>query len=138
MNIGQAAKASGITAKMLRHYESIGLIRESQRNEAGYRLYSEADLHILRFVKHARSLGFSLDDIRHLLSLWQDGSRASADVKALALAHMAALDEKIRALSDMRSEIKALADSCKGDQRPECPIIAGLAADDESSGGMTA
>jgi MerR family transcriptional regulator, copper efflux regulator len=132
MNIGQAAKASGITAKMLRHYESIGLIRESRRTEAGYRLYTEADLHTLRFVKHARSLGFALDDIRQLLSLWQDGDRASADVKALAVSHMTELDEKIRVLTQMRAEIKALAECCHGDDRPDCPIIAGLAAEADS------
>ncbi|MAM88279.1 Cu(I)-responsive transcriptional regulator [Allohahella sp. A8] len=132
MNIGQAAKASGITAKMLRHYESIGLIRESRRSEAGYRLYTQTDLHTLRFVKHARSMGFALDDIRQLLSLWQDGERASADVKALAMSHMADLDEKIRVLTEMRAEIEALAERCHGDDRPDCPIISGLAAEDDN------
>lgn len=126
MNIGQAAKASGVTAKMIRHYETIGLIAQSHRNEAGYRQYTPTDLHNLRFIKSARSLGFSLDDIKHLLSLWQDKQRASADVKALAQHHLDALNSKILELTQMRDSIQELVTHCQGNQRPDCPIINGL------------
>lgn len=127
MNIGQAAKASGVTAKMIRHYETIGLIAQSHRTEAGYRQYTPTDLHNLRFIKSARSLGFSLDDIKHLLSLWQDKQRASADVKALAQHHLDALNSKILELTQMRDSIQELVAHCQGNQRPDCPIIAGIA-----------
>ena len=127
MNIGQAAKASGVTAKMIRHYETIGLIAQSHRTEAGYRQYTATDLHNLRFIKSARSLGFSLDDIKHLLSLWQDKQRASADVKALALHHLDALNSKILELTQMRDSIQELVVHCQGNERPDCPIIAGIA-----------
>lgn len=126
MNIGQAAKASGVTAKMIRHYETIGLIAQSHRTEAGYRQYTPTDLHNLRFIKSARSLGFSLDDIKHLLSLWQDKQRASADVKALAQHHLDALNSKILELTQMRDSIQELVTHCQGNQRPDCPIINGL------------
>ena len=129
MNIGQAAAASGVSAKMIRHYESIGLIRESRRSDSGYRLYTDNDVHTLRFVKRARNLGFSLDQIRDLLSLWQDAGRASADVKTIALAHVADLQKRIEELTEMRNTISELAHCCAGDQRPECPILKGLAAD---------
>ncbi|HET8706802.1 MAG TPA: Cu(I)-responsive transcriptional regulator [Pseudomonadales bacterium] len=127
MNIGQAAKASGISAKMIRHYESIGLIKHSQRADSGYRIYSENDLHTLRFIKRARSLGFSLENIGQLLSLWQNRDRASADVKTLALNHVDALNNKIAELTEMRDLLLQLAKTCHGDQRPDCPIIKGLA-----------
>jgi MerR family copper efflux transcriptional regulator len=127
MNIGQAAAASGITAKMIRHYESIGLIRPSARNQSGYRTYAEADVHTLRFIKRARSLGFSLEQIRELLSLWQDAGRASADVKTIALEHVAELQQRIAELSEMRDTLTHLAACCHGDQRPDCPILQGLA-----------
>ncbi|PUA30428.1 MAG: Cu(I)-responsive transcriptional regulator [Cellvibrio sp. 79] len=127
MNIGQAAKASGVTAKMIRHYETIGLIAQTHRTEAGYRQYTPTDLHNLRFIKSARSLGFSLDDIKHLLSLWQDKQRASADVKALAQHHLDALNSKILELTQMRDSIQELVAHCQGNQRPDCPIINGLA-----------
>ena len=127
MNIGQAAKASGVTAKMIRHYETIGLIAQSHRTEAGYRQYTPTDLHNLRCIKSARSLGFSLYDIKHLLSLWQDKQRASADVKALAQHHLDALDSKILELTQMRDSIQELVAHCQGNQRPDCPIINGLA-----------
>jgi MerR family copper efflux transcriptional regulator len=128
MNIGQAAKASGVTAKMIRYYESIALIPPGRRSDAGYRIYDDKDLHALRFVKRARTLGFSLDQIRDLLSLWQNKARASADVKAIALVHVAELDQRIAALSEMRDTLQTLARCCLGDDRPDCPILQTLSA----------
>lgn len=130
MNIGEAAGASGVSAKMIRHYESIGLIKQSLRSEAGYRTYSEKDLHTLRFIKRSRSMGFSLEQIRDLLSLWQDSGRASADVKAIAQAHVLDLERRIRELSEMRDTLHHLAVACAGDQRPDCPILQDLASKD--------
>lgn len=127
MNIGDAAKACGVSTKMIRHYESIGLIAESLRTESGYRTYSDKDVHVLRFIKSARSLGFSLEQIRQLLSLWRDRERASADVKAVALTHINALNSKIDELTQMRDLLQDVATSCAGDQRPDCPILAQLA-----------
>ena len=123
MNIGQAAKQSGVTAKMIRHYESIGLIRDTGRSAAGYRIYREDDVHVLRFIRRARSLGFSLERIRQLLSLWQNRERASADVRRLALEHARELDDKIRELTEMRDLLKELAEACRGDHHPDCPIL---------------
>lgn len=131
MNIGQAATASGVSAKMIRYYESVGLIPPAGRSEAGYRIYSNADVHTLRFIHRARSLGFSVDHMRTLLALWQDRERASADVKALALAHIDELDDKINALLTMRESLKYLADHCQGNHRPDCPIIEGLSEGEE-------
>lgn len=127
MNIGQAAEASGVSAKMIRYYERVGLIPAAARTEAGYRIYSTADVHALKFIHRARSLGFSVEQMRELLALWQDKGRASADVKALALAHIADLDLKIEALRTMRETLQHLAEHCHGDQRPDCPILADLA-----------
>ncbi len=126
MNIGEAARASGVSAKMIRHYESIALIRPSHRTEAGYRQYGERDVHVLRFIRRARDLGFSLEQIQQLLSLWDDPARASADVKALAETRIAELDARIAALTDMRTTLLDLSRSCRGDQRPDCPILRGL------------
>lgn len=123
MNIGQAARASGISAKMIRYYEDVGLIPAARRSASGYRLYSAADVHTLQFINRARSLGFSVDQMRQLLSLWQDKARASADVKAVALAHVQALDDKIEALHTMRETLTDLAEHCHGDARPDCPIL---------------
>ncbi len=127
MNIGQASSSTGVSAKMIRYYESIDLIRPGKRSDAGYRLYGEDDLHTLRFIKRARTLGFSLEQIRDLLLLWQDASRASAQVKDIALTHVADLDKRIVELTEMRDTLRDLAQACAGDQRPNCPILHGLA-----------
>ena len=134
MNIGEAAHASGISAKMIRHYESINLIKPSARSDAGYRTYNENDLHTLRFIKRARKLGFSLDQIRDLLSLWNDAHRASADVKAIALAHVEDLNKRVAELTEMRDTLQHLAQSCNGDARADCPILQGLAQADGDEG----
>lgn len=127
MNIGEVAQSSGVSAKMIRHYESIGLIRESHRTQAGYRQYQTRDIHLLRFIRRARDLGFSLEQIRQLLSLWDDPKRASADVKRLAQVHIDELDARIAALTDMRNTLMTLSKACHGDHRPDCPILHGLA-----------
>jgi len=123
MNIGEAARVSGVSAKMIRYYESIGLLSPSARSEAGYRVYRERDLHALRFVRQSRRLGFSIDDIRRLLALWQDRQRCSADVKAIALSHAEELSHRIAELSAMRDTLMQLAHACHGDDRPDCPIL---------------
>lgn len=128
LNIGDAARASGVTAKMIRHYESIGLVKAPRRTEAGYRLYSEQDVRVLQFIHRGRALGFSLDQIRDLLALWEDKHRASADVRAMALAHIAELDRKIAEMAAMRRTLESLAASCHGDERSDCPILDDLAA----------
>jgi MerR family copper efflux transcriptional regulator len=127
MNIGQAASATGVSAKMIRYYESIALIPAGRRTDAGYRIYGENDLHTLRFVKRARQLGFSLDQIRDLLSLWQNKERASADVKTIALGHVEQLNQRIAELTEMRDTLQTLAGCCHGDDRPDCPILQSLA-----------
>lgn len=127
MNIGQAATASGISAKMIRYYESIGLIPSVVRSESGYRHYGDADLHRLRFVRRARDLGFSVEQIAALLRLWDDRSRASGEVKQIALGHVERLREKARQLEEMAGALQHLADHCQGDDRPDCPIIDDLA-----------
>jgi Cu(I)-responsive transcriptional regulator len=122
-SIGAAAHESGVSAKMIRHYDSIGLVRPSTRSDSGYRYYNESDLHALRFVGRARSLGFSLDHIRRLLALWRDRRRTSAAVKSLALAQVAELDRKIAELGEMRKALSHLARHCEGNERPDCPIL---------------
>lgn len=123
MNIGQAAEASGVSAKMIRYYEQIGLIEPPARSQSGYRVYAEQNVHTLRFVRRARSLGFSVEETGALLALWRDRSRASADVKALALKHVAELEEKAAALQAMATTLRHLASHCHGDRRPDCPIL---------------
>jgi MerR family copper efflux transcriptional regulator len=130
MNIGQAAQASGVSAKMIRYYESIGLIPKTVRTEAGYRVYSDHDVHTLRFIRRARDLGFSVEQIADLVSLWQDRERASKDVKTIALEHVTVLERKIRELQEMASTLKHLARNCHGDTRPHCPILEELANDE--------
>ncbi|CAB3663168.1 MULTISPECIES: Cu(I)-responsive transcriptional regulator [Achromobacter] len=126
MNIGQAAKQSGISAKMIRYYESIGLISPAVRTDSGYRVYSDHDVHTLRFVRRARDLGFSVEQMNELLALWQDRSRASADVKRIALEHVEELERKAEALREMAATLKHLAQHCHGDERPDCPILENL------------
>ena len=127
-NIGEAARASGVSAKMIRHYESIGLIGAARRTDAGYRVYSRQDVRVLQFIHRGRALGFSLDQIRDLLALWQDKERASADVRALARSHIDELNRKIAEMEAMRRTLEALAASCHGDARSSCPILDDLAA----------
>ncbi len=127
MNIGAASTASGVSAKMIRYYEEVGLIPAAHRSDAGYRIYTATDVELLRFVRRARDLGFSVEQIAGLLALWRDKNRASADVKRLADAHLAELKRKIAALQDMARTLEHLADCCAGDDRPDCPILADLA-----------
>ncbi len=127
-NIGGAAQASGVSAKMIRHYEAIGLIAKPARSFSGYRTYSERDIHTLRFIKQARNLGFSMKQISVLLSLWQNRARPSREVKNVALQHIQELDEKIREMQAMKATLERLARHCHGDERPDCPILDGLAA----------
>jgi len=126
MNIGEASRASGVSAKMIRHYESIGLVPPADRRDSGYRDYGTADLHRLGFIRHARDLGFSLDRIRVLLGLWSDPGRSNAEVKAIARAHVKELEQRARQLNEMANALRSLADACDGDGRPDCPIIASL------------
>ncbi|OYD80870.1 Cu(I)-responsive transcriptional regulator (plasmid) [Azospirillum brasilense] len=126
MTIGDAAKASGVNAKLIRYYESIGLIPEAGRTAAGYRVYSSSDVNVLRFVKRARTLGFSIERIQILVGLWQDRSRSSAEVKRVALDHVTELEAKIAELRAMSDTLKHLAHACHGDERPDCPILRDL------------
>ncbi len=128
-NIGRAAQASGVSAKMIRHYEEIGLVGKTARTEAGYRTYSDAEVHTLRFIKQARNLGFSIKQIGALLGLWQDQARSSSQVKALALEHIAELDDKIREMQAMKATLERLVQCCHGDARPDCPILDELAGE---------
>lgn len=128
MNIGDAAGASGVSAKMIRYYEAIGLIGRIERNGANYRSYSETEVRTLRFLRRARDLGFSVPQMRELLLLWRDGRRASADVKRLALAHAAVLDHKAAEIASMSRALHDLANDCADDARPDCAILDELAA----------
>ncbi|MDW9377871.1 Cu(I)-responsive transcriptional regulator [Sinorhizobium meliloti] len=127
MNISQASNASGVSSKMIRYYEQIGLIKPALRTASSYRTYGDNDVHTLRFVRRARDLGFSVEQIKELLALWRDRSRASSDVKAVALEHVAELERKIAAIQEMAKTLKHLASHCHGDDRPECPIIEEIA-----------
>lgn len=126
MNIGQAAKISGVNAKLIRHYESIGIVPKASRTDAGYRTYNESDVHTLSFVKRCRNLGFSMKQIKKLVSLWRNKSRASSEVKSLAMKHIEEMESKITELQAMAQTIKHLAKNCHGDHRPDCPILSNL------------
>jgi len=128
VNIGEASKQTGVSERMIRHYEKIGLIPAPPRRGAGYRDYGERDLHRLRFIANARDLGFPTEEIRTLLDLWADTGRASAEVKRLALARAEQFQRKAEALTALRNTLVELAERCHGDERPDCPIIAELAA----------
>ncbi len=127
MNIGQASRATGVSTKMIRYYEQIGLIPRAARRDSGYRDYDPADVHRLRFIRRARDLGFSVEQIGDLLALWTDRQRASADVKSLALNHVERLRVKLLEVQQMIDTLESLARSCHGNDRPDCPIIEGLA-----------
>jgi MerR family transcriptional regulator, copper efflux regulator len=132
MNIGEAAAASGVSAKMIRYYESIGLVPNVVRTQAGYRTYAESDIHTLRFVRRARDLGFSVEQMETLLALWSDRSRASADVKRVAAAHIAELERKMREIESMAKTLRHLVHNCHGDSRPDCPILEDLSHGSEA------
>lgn len=125
--IGEVAKMTGISAKMIRYYETLGLVKPTDRTYANYRVYQTRDIHLLRFIKSGRDLGFSMKQIAMLASLWQDSQRSSAEVKKLALEHINEMDERIKSLQQMRQALHDLAIKCHGDGRPECPILDGLA-----------
>ena len=128
LNIGQAATHSGVSAKMIRHYESLSLLPAVHRTDAGYRQYGEKEVHTLRFIRRARALGFSMAEIAELLKLWQNKRRASADVKRIALAHVADLERRIAEMEAMKQTLGHLAYCCQGNNRPDCPILTELAA----------
>ena len=128
MNIGQAAEAAGVNAKMIRYYESIGLISEANRTDSGYRQYTEKDIQTRRFIKRSRDLGFSIERIKTLLGLWEDRGRKSGDVKKLARQYIEELDHDIQKLQSIRDQLKHLSDCCQGNNRPDCPIIEDLSA----------
>jgi MerR family copper efflux transcriptional regulator len=129
MNIGDVARASGVSAKMVRHYESVGLLPAVARTEAGYRQYTDKEVTTLRFIRQSRDLGFSIEQIRELLGLWQNRRRPSRQVKALAQAHIEELELKLAELQAMKATLQHLVQCCHGDDRPDCPIIDTLAAD---------
>lgn len=136
MNIGQAATASGVSAKMIRYYESIGLVAQIGRTGNGYRVYKKSDIHTLRFIRRARDFGFPVEQIGELLALWRDRSRASGDVKRIALDHIGALRRKVTELEQMIGTLTHLAEHCHGDERSDCPIVEDLAADRSHVDGM--
>ncbi len=128
MNIGQASAATGVSAKMIRHYESLGLLPEVPRTDSGYRQYDERTLHALRFIRRARDLGFGLDEIEQLLALWAHRRRASGEVKALAARHVADLEQRIQRMQAMQRTLQHLVHACHGDGRPDCPILDDLSS----------
>lgn len=132
--IGEAARRAGVSARMLRHYEGLGLLARVARSDSGYRQYSEADVHVLRFIRRSRDLGFSIEEITTLLGLWQDQERTSASVKQIAQAHIDTLSERIAAMQAMQRSLQSLVQCCHGDDRPDCPILDDLAAADGVSG----
>lgn len=134
MNIGQASNASGVTAKMIRYYEQIGLVRPADRTDSNYRSFSDRDINDLRFIKRARSLGFSVKEITNLLSLWRDRTRPSREVKGIADGHVADLRTRIAEMQAMADTLSALSDCCAGDDRPDCPILSDLSGDKLAGG----
>ncbi len=126
MNIGQASKATGVSSKMIRYYESVGLIRPADRTDSNYRDFGERDINELRFIRRARNLGFSVEEIGQLLALWRDHGRPSREVKTVAEKHVANLDAKIAEMQSMADTLRLLARSCAGDDRPDCPILSDL------------
>jgi MerR family copper efflux transcriptional regulator len=128
MNIGEASSASGVSAKMIRYYEQIGLIPNAIRTDSGYRVYSDKDVETLRFIRRARDLGFSVEEMTNLLALWQDRGRESGEVKRIALAHIASIEQRMRELEGMARTLRHLAGHCHGDHRPDCPILDDLAS----------
>jgi MerR family copper efflux transcriptional regulator len=127
VNIGEAARLSGVSAKMVRHYEGLGLLPAVARTDSGYRQYSEPEVHTLRFIKRSRELGFSMEEIGELVGLWQNRRRASANVRKIAQKHADELAQKIAAMEEMRKTLAHLIHCCHGDERPECPILEDLA-----------
>jgi len=127
-NIGEAARRSGVSAKMVRHYESLGLLPAVQRTDAGYRQYGDSEVHTLRFIRRARDLGFSMDEIAQLLKLWQNRRRSSAEVRRIASRHIEDLSRKLAEMEAMRRTLQHLVHCCHGDDRPDCPILDELAA----------
>lgn len=136
MNIGQASDASGVSAKMIRYYEQIGLIRPPTRTDSNYRVYGSDEIHVLRFIRRARTLGFSIEETSALLALWQDKSRASAEVRDIASDHIGTLETKIAELQSMVGTLKHLVHCCHGDNRPDCPILDDLAGKDTKTKGQ--
>lgn len=137
LSIGQASKASGVSEKMIRHYESLGLLPKVRRSVSGYRQYTANEVHTLRFIRRARHLGFGIGEIAMLLGLWQNRRRSSAEVRRLALTHAEELGTRILELQEMKRTLEQLASRCHGDERPDCPILDGLAADTGSSTGAS-
>ncbi|KRC28971.1 Cu(I)-responsive transcriptional regulator [Acidovorax sp. Root219] len=129
VSIGEAARRAGVSARMVRHYESLGLVAGVARTDSGYRQYTAADVHGLRFIRRARDLGFSMEEIAGLLALWQDRSRASSQVKRIAQAHIEDLNERIAAMQAMQRSLQTLVSCCHGDERPDCPILDDLAGE---------
>lgn len=137
MNIGQAAERSGVPAKTIRYYESIGLVAPAERTSGGYRVYDDKDVQTLQFINRARNLGFSVKQVGELLELWRDRQRSSADVKAVAHQHLAEIDQRMGELAAMRDTLEHLVNRCHGDSRPECPILADLAGEQGGNGAMS-
>ncbi|MBV7542590.1 Cu(I)-responsive transcriptional regulator [Acidovorax sp. sic0104] len=127
LTIGEAARSAGISARMVRHYESLGLLAAVARTDSGYRQYTEADVHTLHFIRRSRDLGFSMEEIAELLALWHDRSRASSQVKRIAQAHIDDLSERIASMQAMQRSLQTLVSCCKGNERPDCPILDDLA-----------
>lgn len=137
VNIGQAADRSGVPAKTIRYYESIGLVAPAERTSGGYRVYDDKDVQTLQFINRARNLGFSVKQVGELLELWRDRQRSSADVKAVAHQHLAEIDQRMTELAAMRDTLEHLVNRCHGDARPDCPILADLAGEQGGNGTMS-